>query len=345
MKKAVWIAVLSVMMMLFTTPAVATMNLKLGVVAPPTHPHVESLEFFADYVADRTGGEITIDVFPMGQLGGERSMAEQVQGGTLDMADITTAVMSNFVPHVAMIDLPFFWPSRGVAYSVLGDSEFKEIFFDPFQEKGMVAIGYGENEWRDLTNTKQEVRKPADVRGLKIRVMEAPVFLDTWRTLGASPTPMPFPEIYNGLQQGVIDAQENPMMTSVLMKATEVCDYATILNYSLTATIKIVNIDVWNRLSAEQQEIMRHGAELAIQRNREGGIKTTAQLIREVEDEGDVKISRLTPEEREAFVEALRPMHDEYEKKLGSIPEKEKYGRYSGMNYLEMAREKIKQYQ
>jgi tripartite ATP-independent transporter DctP family solute receptor len=345
MKKAFWIIALSALLVITGSPAIAAMNLKIGLPAPPSHPHTQSLQLFADYVKDKTNGEITIDVFPMSQLGGERSMTEQVQGGTLDMADITTAVLSNFVPQVAMLDLPFIWPSRGLAYTVLNDTEFKRVIFDLFPQKGMVALGYGENEIRDMTNIKLEVRKPEDVKGLKIRVMEAPVYLDTWRTLGASPVPMPFAEVYNAMQQGVIDAQENPIMTSVLMKFTEVSKYATILQYSLTATIKIINIDVWNRLTPDQQEILMQGAALATQAGREGSMKLSHQLVQQLQTEGKVKITRLTPEERDAFQKAVQPMYVDYDKKLGKIPNKEAYGRFAGMSYLKMLQEKVNQYQ
>lgn len=328
----------------FGSLAFAKMNLKMGFVAPPTHPEVKAGEAFAKYVKDRTSGEITIDIFPMGQLGGERSMVEQVQGGTLDMMHCTTAVLSNFVPQVALFDLPFLWPSRGVAYSVMGDSEFFKIFADAFPKKGFIALGYGENEMRDLTNTKREVRKPEDIKGLKIRVMEAPVYLETWQTLGASPVPMPFPEVYNGLQQGVIDAQENPILTSALMKFTEVCPYATILNYTLQSTFQIMNIDVWNRLTPEQQQIFREGTIMMTKLNREGGMKMSAEVTAKLEAEGKVKLVRLTKAERDAFRQAVQPVYADFEKQVGKIPNKPEYGRFAGMSYLQMMLEKIKQY-
>ena len=345
MKKCVFMIIACTVALTFCSTASAKMNLKFGLVPPPSHPHAIADQAFADYVKAKTNGEITIDVFPMGQLGGERSMVEQVQMGTLDMADITTAVLSNFVPQTALIDLPFLWPSRGVAYAVLADSEFWKIMSDLFPAKGMVAFGYGQNEFRDLTNTKQEIRTPADVKGLKIRVQESPVFLETWTTLGASPVPMPFPETYNALQTGVIDAQENPILTSILMKFTEVCPYATVLQYSLTETIKMVNVDVWNRLTPEQQQIFRDGAQIAIKSNREATLKTMGKLTKELEAKGKVKVARLTPEERDAFRQAVQPVYDKFEKKLGNIPNKEEYGQFAGMSYLKMAEELIKQYQ
>ena len=318
------------------TFASAKMTLKYGFVAPPTHPEVVAGKAFADYVKEKTNGEITIDIFPMGQLGGERSMVEQVQGGTLDMMDCTTAVLSNFVPETALLDLPFLWPSRGIAYAVLGDSEFFKIFSDAFPKRGFMAIGYGENQMRDLTNIKHEVRTPDDVKGLKIRVMESPVYLETWRALGASPVPMPFPEVYNGLQQGVIDAQENPILTSALMKFTEVSPYATLTNYILTETITILNIDLWERLTPEQQQIFRDGSAKMTKMNREGTMKMSQEIVEKLEQEGKVKITRLTDEERAAFRQAVQPVHAKFEKEVGMIPDKPEYGRFAGKSYLSM---------
>jgi TRAP-type transport system periplasmic protein len=344
MKKGLIIILAGLLVVCMVGAASAKMTLKLGLVAPPTHPHSVSQKILADYVNEKTSGEITIDVFPMGQLGGERSMVEQVQGGTLDIADVSTAVMSNFVPEVSMFDLPFIWPARGVAYSVLADSEFWRIVSDAFPKRGMVAFGLGENEFRDFTNIKKEIRRPEDVKGMKIRVMEAPVYLETWQTLNANPVPMPFPEVYNALQQGVIDAQENPLLTSILMKFTEVCSYVTVLNYSLTECVKVMNIDRWQQLTPAQQQIFREGAQLALKANREGSLKMAAEEIAKLEATGKVKVTRLTAEERAAFNKAMAPVYAKWEKQLGNIPDKAEYGRLAGMSYVQMLQLKIQQY-
>jgi tripartite ATP-independent transporter DctP family solute receptor len=340
------LVILIACMFIFSLAGVASakMVLKFGHVAPPIHgQHIGCLAF-ADYVKEKTNGEIQIDVFPMGQLGGERSMVEQVQGGVLDMCSSTTAVMSNFVPEVALFDLCFLWPSREVGYKVIDDPELKKIFFDLFPKKGMMAIGYTENDMRDLTNIKREIRKPADMNGLKIRVMESPVYLDAFRQLGTNPVPMPFPEVYNALQMGVIDAQDNPIMTSILMKFTEVCPYATLTNHILTECIIVLNMDLWEKLTPEQQQIFRDAAEISIQVNRDECKKLREKLVKEVEAKG-VKIVRLTPEERKAFMDTMKPVHGKYEKKVGNIPNNKAYGKYAGMSYYKMIQDKIKQYE
>ena len=344
MKKALTILLSFLMVISFSIPASAVIRLKLGMPAPPPHPHTKSNVFMSEYVKEKTNGQVIIDVFPLSQLGGERSMAEQVQSGTLEMADITTAVLSNFVKPTGLFDLPFLWPSRGVAYTVLFDSDVYTIYQDALRKKGFVMFGYGENEFRDLTNSKRVVRRPADVKGLKIRVMEAPVFLDTWRALGANPVGLPFPEVYSALQQGVIDAQENPMLTAALMKFTEVSKYATITNYSLTSSIKIMSINAWNKLTKDQQEILVTGARMAAQKGREGSMNLASKILAKVEASGKIKVTRLSKSERAAFEKAVQPVYAKHEKKAGKIPNDKKYGRFAGMTYLQMIKEKIKQY-
>lgn len=343
MKKPLTVFFAFLFLFSFAGPTTAKMVLKYGHVAPPTHGQHMGCLAFAKYVNEKTNGEIRIDVFPMGQLGGERSMMEQIQGGTLDICASTHAVISNFVPQVALYSLSYLWPSREIAYKVIDDPEVQKIFFDLYPKKGMVCIGYTENDMRDITNTKREIRTPADMKGLKIRVMESPVYLDSFRQLGTNPVPMPFPEIYNALQQGVIDAQDNPIMTSILMKFVEVCPYATLTNHILTECPTVVNIDVWNRLSPEQQQIFLDAAELQIKVNREECRKLRDKLIKEVEAKG-LKVVRLTSEERKAFMEVMKPVHKKYEKKAGKIPNKPEFGKYAGMTYYQMLQEKIKEY-
>jgi tripartite ATP-independent transporter DctP family solute receptor len=213
----------------------------------PFTARAKGVDAFAKYVMEKTGGEIEIKTFPMGQLGSERSMAEQVQAGTLEIASITTAVLMNYVPQVAVMDLPFVFPNRKTAYGVIDDPEFKEKIFSYLPAKGFVGVGWTENEFRDINNTKKPIVKPADLKGMKIRVMNSPVYMDTFKLLGANPVGIPFPEIYNALQQGVIDAQENPFYTSILIKTTEVAKHVTDTNHCLTECIIIVGLDFWDR--------------------------------------------------------------------------------------------------
>ena len=306
-----------------SAPMAMARELRFGHVAPPFHGQNQGALAFAKYVEEHTNGAIKINVFPMSQLGPEMSMTEQVQSGTLDMATITTAVLENFVPQAAVLDLPFVFPNRQTAYAVLDDIEFQQKFFSYFTPKGFQAIGYTENEFRDITNSKRPIRKPEDLKGLKIRVMKSPVYLDTFNQLGASAIPMAFPEIYNALQQGVIDGQENPIYTSILMKFTEVNKYATLTRHILTECIIIVGTDLWNSLSPEEQQIFREAAEVCIKTNREVTAEHFIKLpqinksIDEYLKEQGVEVVQLTDEERAAFAEAMHPVWEKYREFCG----------------------------
>lgn len=314
---------LAALAMTMGSNCLAADTVKFGHVAPPFHGQSKGVDAFAAYVKEKTAGRIDIATFPAGQLGGERSMAEQVQAGTLQIGAITTAVLQNFVPQAAMLDLPFLFPNRQTAYATLDDEAFQKKFFEAFPKKGFIAIGWTENEIRDFTNNKRPVRSPEDIKGLKVRVMNSPVYLDTFKQLGASPVGIPFPEIYNALQTGVIDAQENPILTTVLMKFTEVTKHVTKTQHALTECVIIVGVDYWETLSDADKKIFREAAKVAIETNR----KVNAQLheklpksrisIAEYAKKNNIEILTLTDAEREKFRQAMTPVWDKYRKKVG----------------------------
>ncbi len=295
----------------------AKMIVKYGHVGPPVHTQHEGALAFAKYVGEKTNGEIEIQVFPLGQLGGERSMTEQVQGGTLQMTAVTAGVLANFVPEMGIIELPFVYPNRDVAYAVLDDKEVMERFAKYCDAKGFVFIGYTENEFRDMTNSKRPIKSPEDLKGLKIRVIEAPLMIDTFKALGANPTPLPFPEIYNALQQKVIDGQDNPLYTSMVMKFTEVNKFATTTNHILTECPTVVGKAFWNSLKPDQQKIFREAAAVQIKVNRDGNTKNRVETMAKAKAQ-NIEVHVLTDQEREAFKKAVQPVLDKYRGQYGA---------------------------
>lgn len=315
---------LAALAMISGLAASAQASVKFGHVAPPFHGQSKGVDAFAAYVKEKTDGRIDIATFPSGQLGGERSMAEQVQSGTLQIAAVTTAVMQNFVPQAAIIDMPFIFPNRATAYATLDDEELQKKFFSYFPKKGFIAIGWTENEIRDFTNNKRPIRKPEDVKGLKVRVMNSPIYLDTFKQLGASPVGIPFPETYNALQAGVIDAQENPILTTVLMKFTEVTKHVTLTQHCLTECVIVVSIDYWESLSKADKEIFREAAKVAIDTNRKVNAELHQKLpksnisIADYAKANNIELITLSDDERSAFREAMVPVWDKYRKKIGN---------------------------
>jgi TRAP-type transport system periplasmic protein len=301
----------------FSYNAEAKIVVKYGHVGPPTHPQHLGAQAFANYVTEKTKGEIEVQVFPLGQLGGERSMTEQVQAGTLHMTAVTSSVLANFVSEMGIIELPFVYPSREVAYKVLDDKDVKERFNKFCEPKGFIFIGYTENEFRDLTNSKRPIRNPEDMKGLKFRVIESPLMIDTFKTLGTNPTPLPFPEIYNALQQKVIDGQDSPLFTSILMKFTEVNKFATISNHILTECPTVVNKAFWLSLTPDQQKIFREAADVQIQVNRKGNAEGRVTALEKAKAQ-QVQVEELTAKERTAFKNALKPVYEKYRNVFGA---------------------------
>lgn len=298
-------------------------KVKFGHVGPTFHGQTKGVDAFAAYVKEKSNGKINIATFPAGQLGGEGSMAEQVQSGTLQIATVSTAVLQNFVPESAILDMPFIFPDRKTAYATLDDPEVQEKIFSYFPKKGFIAIGWTENEIRDFTNNKRPVYTPEDVRGLKVRVMTSPIYIDTFKQLGASPVGLPFPEIYNALQTGVIDAQENPILTSVMMKFTEVTRYVTRTQHSLTECIIVVSVDYWESLSKDEQQIFKDAAKICIDINRKVNVELHRSLpkinisIEEYAKQNKIEVIDLTKEQRDAFRKAMLPVWDKYRKVIG----------------------------
>lgn len=232
--------------------------------------------------------------------------------------------MQNFVPEASILDMPFIFPDRATAYRTLDDEELQKKIFSYFPKKGFIAIGWTENEIRDFSNTKRPIRTPEDIKGLKVRVMNSPIYLDTFKQLGASPVGIPFPETYNALQAGVIDAQENPILTTVLMKFTEVTKYVTLTQHSLTECVIVVGVDYWESLSDTDKQVFRDAAKVAIDTNRKVNAALHQSLpksgisIDTYAKENGIELITLTAEERVRFREAMVPVWDKYRDKIGN---------------------------
>jgi tripartite ATP-independent transporter DctP family solute receptor len=297
-------------------------KVKIGSIAPPNNGHTKGLEAMADYVREKTNGRIDIAVFPLGQLGNERSMCAQVQSGTLEMVSATTLMLENFVPESGVLNLPFMFPDLKTAHAVLDDPEVKAKLFSYLAKKGFAGLGFGEDGLRE-TLAKRPIRKPEDFKGLKIRTANAPMMLDTFKAFGASPVGIPFPEVYSALQTGVAEGVNASMLVSCLMKFPEVTKYLTKYDFHLNAPITVAGVDWWNSLSPADQKIMLEGADLAIKVNRELNATFTAQLpgqnisVDEYLKAQKVQIADLSPAEREPFKKAAEPVWNDCRKKVG----------------------------
>ena len=293
-------------------PAAAE-ELKFGYSLPATSHYGASATAMGEELAKRTNGKWTIKQFPANALGGEREMVEGLQIGTVDLVATSTGPVGNFVPDTLLTDIPFLFRDYAHADAVL-DGPIGQQILDQFPKNGLVALAWGENGFRNLTNSKRPVRTPEDARGLKVRTMENQVHMTAFRTLGVLPTPMAFPELFTALQQGTVDGQENPIGVILGAKFPQVQKYLTISQHVYSPALILMSPAVWNKLSAEEKTAFKEAAKVGAQAMRSKAREDAENGVDELRKQG---MEVVTDVDRKAFEEALKPAFAEYAKKFG----------------------------
>ncbi len=217
----------------------APVTLKLGHIAEPDNVYGQGADHFAKLVIERSKGDINIQVYPSSQLGNQRDLVEGLGLGTVDMTLTGTAVMGNFVPEMAVFDLPFIFRDVNHAYKAKKG-----------EKQGMITLAIWENGVRHMTNNAHPIKKPEDMKGLKFRVMEQPVYIEMMKSLGASPTPMAMSELYTALQKGVVDGQENPLGHIATKRFNEVQKYLSLTGHTYASEPLLISAQAWNRKSS-----------------------------------------------------------------------------------------------
>jgi tripartite ATP-independent transporter DctP family solute receptor len=300
------------------TPAIAAevKTIKVGIGYNEESPQYKGLQKFKELVEARSDGRLKVDLFGNSQLGDDAKMMTSLRAGTLEMTQPSTAPIAGLDKQWMVFDLPFLFPDEEVADKVL-DGPFGQKFLDSLSAHGIIGLAFWENGFRELTNSVREVRTPADLKGLKIRTMENPVHLAAFRALGANPTPMPFGELFSALQQKTIDGQENPSPTIFLQKFYEVQKFTTLSNHFYSPFVFMYSKRLWDRLDKQDQDIIRAAAQEArlTQRQINRGIMDDA--ITGMEKNG-MTVTRLTPEQHNAFVEATKDIGKQFEADFGA---------------------------
>jgi tripartite ATP-independent transporter DctP family solute receptor len=292
-------------------------EISLAYVVPETQStHIAAAEVFKPYVEEQSEGRIKVNLFPNGQLGGDRQAIEGVQMGTIDMTIPAAAVLSGFEEKFQIFDLPFLFSSKGEVYEAL-DGELGSTLSDLLVPLGLRNLAYGENGFRHITNDEGPITQPSDLEGLKIRTMENPVHMETFRELGANPTPVSFGELYTALQQGTVDAQENPIPLVYTSKFYEVQDYYSLTGHVYAATVVLINEELFQGMPEDLQNIIIEGAELYRDEQRKLSSQQDEEMLDELRNEG-MEINELTNEEKQVFIDATEPVYEEFEDIIGS---------------------------
>lgn len=296
---------------------------KLSTVVGTAFPWGKGGEIWANLVRERTQGRINIKLYPGASLvqGDQTREFSAIRQGIIDMAIGSTINWSPQVKELNLFSLPFLMPDYK-AIDALTQGGVGHDIFKTLERQGVVPLAWGENGYRELTNSKREVRRPDDIKGMKIRVVGSPLFLDTFKALGANPTQMSWADAQPALASGAVDGQENPMSIFGAAKLHTVGQkYVTLWGYVADPLIFVVNREVWESWTPADRDIVRQAAidagkqEIAIA--RKGLAEADAPMVKEVEALG-VKVARLTPAERQEFVTATRRVYAQWKATIGA---------------------------
>ncbi len=311
----------------FTAPAALAQNYKseyrMSLVLGPPSPWGQAGEIWAKLVKERTQGRINVKLYPGVSLiqGDQTREFSALRQGVIDMAVGSTINWSPQVKSLNLFSLPFLTPDYAAVDALTQGEVGKEIFKN-LEKAGVVPLAWGENGYREISNSKRAIRKPDDLKGLKIRVVGSPIFSDMFSTLGANPTQMSWADAQPALASGAVDGQENPLfMFTVLKMHTVGQKYVTTWGYMADPLVFVVNKEIWASWTPADQAIVRQAAldagkqEIAIA--RKGLIEADKPVLKEIAGMG-VTVTQLSPAEREAFVKTTRPVYDKWKGQIGT---------------------------
>ncbi|MDU4959172.1 MAG: TRAP transporter substrate-binding protein [Sporomusaceae bacterium] len=289
--------------------------IKAGIGYNEQSPQYKGLEKFKEIVERESNGRLEVQLFGNSQLGDDTKMMLALRAGTLEMTQPSTAPISGLDKKWMVFDFPFLFPDERVADKIV-DGPLGQQFLESLSSHGIKGLAFWENGYRQLSNSVREVKTPEDVKGLKIRTMENPVHLASFRAMGANPTPMPFGELFTSLQQKIIDGQENPITTIHLQKFHEVQKYVTLTNHFYSPFVFMYSQKLWNTLPQPDQELILKAAKEAGVYQRKLNREMMADSIAQLEKAG-MKVTRLTPLQHQAFVTATKDVAAKFEAEIG----------------------------
>ncbi|NSW92678.1 MAG: DctP family TRAP transporter solute-binding subunit [Firmicutes bacterium] len=280
----------------------------------PEHPMNVAANKFKELVEKNSNGQLKVEIYPAGQLGDARTIVEGVQMGTIEMGDVENGPMGRFVPAAMLWDLPYLFRDLDHAHKVLDGSVGQKIA-NMYLEKGIRLLAYNDGGFRYFTNNKRPINTPDDMKGLKIRVMESEVMIDTINAFGATAVPMAFGEVYTALQQGTVDGQENPLDLIDSQKFYEVQDYLSLSEHFYYPRQYIISENFYNALSSELQGVVADAAKEACRVQREELAKYSANMLGKLKEAG----MQVNEVEKEPFMQiAKEKVYKKFYGKIGN---------------------------
>ncbi len=285
----------------------STKYLKLAHGLDVTHPVHQGMVYMAEALQEKSGGKLQLEIYPSQQLGTERQCLELLQIGSLAMTKVSGAVMENFAPKIKVLSLPYIFRDRQHAYNVQDSPLGRDLLLQS-EEFWLRGLGYFDAGQRSFYTKDRPVRQPSDLQGLKIRVQESAVAMNLVRSLGGSPTPISWGELYTALQQGVVDGAENNPPSFYTSRHYEICKYYSLNEHTAVPDILVIGTVAWNKLSSQEQQWLQQAADESIIYQRKLWVQAENEALEAVQAAG---VEVLRPP-KEAFAQMTKSMLEDY---------------------------------
>jgi TRAP-type transport system periplasmic protein len=282
---------------------------------PAGHPITQGGQKFADIVAQKSGGKMTVKLFPGGVLGGDVQVLSAVQGGTIDMTSMNSGILQGQVKEFAIVDFPYLFNDAKEADAVM-DGPMGKLLADKLPEKGLINLAYYDLGFRNITNSKRPLKTAEDIAGLKLRVIQSPIYIETFNALGANAVPLPFPEVYTAMEQKTIDGQENPYTVIEANKFQEVQKYLTGSRHIYNPQSFLVSKKTWDRLNKEEQDVLVAAAKESAVYQRK--VSRDAQDAALANLKKTMEYSEMAPAEVAKIRAKLKPVIDKFSANVGA---------------------------
>lgn len=280
-----------------------TYVIKVGHAAAKEHFAQKSFEKFKELVEENSKGKIKVEIYPNGELGGEREMLEELLLGDLTMMAPSSAPLEAVSKDIVLWDLPYLFKDHETAYRVLDGKVGQEVL-NSFSDKGIIGLAYWENGFRYLTNNKKPISNVKDMQGIKIRTLESPVQIKMWSLTGAEPTPLSFTKLYTALQKHTVDAQDTPLSLMYAQKFYKVQKYLTLTGHTYSPWPVIINKNFFDGLPSDLQKVVKDAAIETRDYNRKLSIKDERKALNLLKEQG-MEVTKLSDAQKAGFKEAM----------------------------------------
>lgn len=279
------------------------------------HPVGNGVAKMKACMAEKSGGKLKIQAFWGGALGGDLQATQALRAGTQEMVITSSSPLVGIMPELGVFDLPFLFTNEKEADAIL-DGAFGKYISDKLPGFGVVNLSYWENGFRNLTNSKRPVSKAEELTGLKVRVMQNNIFLDSFKSMGTNATPMAFGEVFAALETHAIDGQENPLVTIDTSKMYEVQKYLTMTRHAYTPFLVLYSKKLWDQLSPEEQKILSDCATVGRDEQRRVSRELNDKSLAKLKQQG-MQVSEVAPAELAKMREATAPVYQRHEGTIG----------------------------